>query len=197
MNWCDLDKKNKNNITACASLYRLFVWIQHLCLPEKSCSLCACYSQEACDVVWSFSGTESAACDGSDVFVPSVLVMWLSRSLFIELTSWRTSGWWKRPKDSPARSERVEKWVNATIDVLETYRLWSQRTPAVFLVFPPAPHTRAPAGSSPAGQTVSPAGPLRCSEFHIPAQVQSIPLIKHMARKQQMPCLQRRTSHSV
>lgn len=52
---------------------------------------------------------------------------------------------------------------------LETYRWWSQRTPAVFPAFPPAPRTREPAGSSPGGQTLSPTWPLDCSGSHIPA----------------------------
>ena len=51
----------------------------------------------------------------------------------------------------------------------KTYRWWSQRTPAVFPVFPLAPHTHEPAGSSPGGQTLSPTWPPGCSGFHIPA----------------------------
>lgn len=59
----------------------------------------------------------------------------------------------------------------------EVYRWWSQRTPAIVPAFPPALHTHEPAGSSPEGQTVSPAGPLNCSGFHIPAGY--IQLITH------------------
>lgn len=76
------------------------------------------------------------------------------------------------------RATQVDKDVKKTghtdretdHSVLETYRWWSQRTLAVFLASPPAPRTRKPAGSSPGGQTLSPAWPLDCSDSHIPAE---------------------------
>lgn len=62
----------------------------------------------------------------------------------------------------------LSDWITRG-DSLETHRQWSQRTPAVFPAFPPAPRIHEPAVSSPAGRTASPAWPPDFSGFHIPA----------------------------
>lgn len=62
----------------------------------------------------------------------------------------------------------------------KTHHWWSRRTPAVFLASPLVPRTREPAGSSPVGQTLWPAGLLGCSGSHTPAkEVQIFPKELH------------------
>lgn len=59
-------------------------------------------------------------------------------------------------------------WGKCTPNECRAHPEWSQKTPGVSLAFPPTPRTRAPAGSFPGGQTLSPAWLPRCSGARIP-----------------------------